>query len=242
MADSDLAFLHSSMSRSIHRIGDRIYNLVTAIDVWKMLDPNQHDLLELTTTVNAVLGQLPILTSKIRASNSEIREQVETLAAGQMHKRQEPTSTFSTSIDPAAPTFIPPPKTDITDELINQSLTVEPENTGTITGVMPDLMNGVLVMPLQLRGIAPIVSLNCSTSFPCGAIGKGPDPNILIVPETVVDGVRHLQRRRAAVLVTCSPTVACCGSRCRPRPSRTSPSASRSARLALGSRAPVRGS
>lgn len=185
--------LQNSVSPGTLRVEQRITDLVAALDIWNELGPNEQEHLDLTRTVHAVFDQLHILTSIFHDANQDIRKQIDGLTRVHIDKRQEPVSTFSTSIDPAAPTFIPPPKTDITPELINQSLSDQTDNTGVVTGAIPIFMDGVITFPVQLEGpVAPIIPINCSTSLPCGTIGNGPDPNILITPKYVRNGTQQI--------------------------------------------------
>lgn len=187
--------LGGSMSRTVQRVEKSILNMVNALDIWNYLGPDEDDQSEVTEAVHAVLTEIHGLTNKIRSTNSEMRQQISTVMQYNLKlndKRQEPAATFSTSLDPAAPTFIPPPKTDITPDLINQSLTSQPDNAGVVTGVIPVFRDGVLMFPVQFEGpIAPIIPINCSTSLPCGLIGNGPDPNIVIGPKYVQDGTQQ---------------------------------------------------
>lgn len=194
IADSNApsGFLQTSLSPGTLRVEQRVNDLVATLDVWKELGPTEQEQLELARMVLAVLDQLHIMRNIVHGANQDIRKKIAILTEPHFEKRQEPVSTFSTSIDPAAPTFIPPPKTDITPELINQSLSDQSDNTGVVTGAIPLFMDGVITFPVQLEGpVAPIIPINCSTSLPCGAIGNGPDPNILITPKYVQNGTQQ---------------------------------------------------
>jgi hypothetical protein len=88
------------------------------------------------------------------------------------------------------PTFIPPPKTDDTQALIDQALTAQPQNNALISSAIPYFLDGVIRVYLQLTGPVPYtLPVNCTTSFPCGGIG-GPDPqpNLAMVPLVVNAG------------------------------------------------------
>jgi hypothetical protein len=82
------------------------------------------------------------------------------------------------------PQFIPPPKTDITPELIDQALTAQPQNDALISSAIPYFLDGVVRVSLQLTGPVPYtLVVNCSTSFPCGGIGRpDPQPDLAMVP------------------------------------------------------------
>jgi hypothetical protein len=91
--------------------------------------------------------------------------------------------------DPVS-TFIPPPKTDITPELIQQALSAQPQNTAALTSLVPYFYDGVMRAYLQLAGpVAYTLVVNVSTSFPCGTIGLAdPQPNVALVPLVVNQG------------------------------------------------------
>jgi hypothetical protein len=181
-------FLDGSLSRNALRVEKSINDLFKALDVWKSLGPNADEHFEVTQAVQSVLFELQALTSKIRATNIKMQEHAQVLVK-QNNERRELTSTFTVSNDPAASTFLPPQKTDITPALINQSISTQPDNTGLVTGAIPVFQDGVVTFLVQLVGpVAPIIPINCSTSLPCGYIGNGPDPNIIIGPKYIEDG------------------------------------------------------
>ncbi|EXJ63694.1 hypothetical protein A1O7_00029 [Cladophialophora yegresii CBS 114405] len=99
-----------------------------------------------------------------------------------LHRRQAPP-------DPV-PTFIPPPKQDITPELIQQALSAQPQNTATVSSMIPYFPDGVIRVHLQLAGpVAYTLVVNASTSLPCGAIGLvDPQPNLGLVPLVMNQG------------------------------------------------------
>jgi hypothetical protein len=166
-------------------------NMTQVLDLFETLAslssfPTEYE--EVIESVSGVLDDLNSFKVKMQSANNELR------LSSQVNneKRQTNTSTFSTSLDPAAPTFIPPPKTDVTPELINQSISSQPDNTGLVTGVFPVFGDGIMTFLIQLVGpVAPILPINSSTSFPCGAIGKGPDPKIVVGPKYVQDGTQQ---------------------------------------------------
>ncbi len=88
------------------------------------------------------------------------------------------------------PTFIPPPKQDITPELIQESLTVQPQNKAVVGSIIPYFHDGVVRVYLQLDGpVAYTLVVNASTSLPCGAIGLvDPQPNLALVPLVINQG------------------------------------------------------
>lgn len=108
-----------------------------------------------------------------------------------LHRRQVDPSAPAPPLetDTALPTFIPPPKQDITPELINQSLSLQPQHTAIVGSVIPHLMDEVLTFLVQLAGpIATTISMNASTIFPCGSVGTDPQPDIMLVPKYVRQG------------------------------------------------------
>ncbi|OAL27302.1 hypothetical protein AYO22_03577 [Fonsecaea multimorphosa] len=110
-------------------------------------------------------------------------------AISNLRRRQTPTSPAPT-VDTAVPTFIPPPNQDITPELIQESLSIQPQNTAMVTSMVPNLLAGVIQISLQLDGpVATTLVVNCSTSLPCGTIGLiNPQPNLALVPLVVNQG------------------------------------------------------
>ncbi|KIW79105.1 hypothetical protein Z517_08945 [Fonsecaea pedrosoi CBS 271.37] len=108
-----------------------------------------------------------------RSVNDQRRRQTQTIPAP--------------AIDTAVPTFIPPPNQDITPELIQESLSVQPQNTAIVGSMVPYLLDGVIQVYLQLDGPVPTtLVVNCSTSLPCGMIGLvDPQPNLDLVPLVV---------------------------------------------------------
>jgi hypothetical protein len=188
----EFGLLHSSLSQNAHRVEDRVSELVVALDVWKSLEPNEYELAQITKSVYATLNQLRILTDKINSANSVIRKEMESFTSERANsKRQEPTATTvaTVAIDTAVPTYVPPPKTDVTPELINQSLTVQPQDTATVGSVSPDLRFGRITLLAQLNGIvASIIPINCSTFLPCDTIGTGASPNIKLGPKYTLNG------------------------------------------------------
>ena len=91
-------------------------------------------------------------------------------------RRQEPAN--------PVPTFIPPPKQDITPELIQQALAVQPQNSARVSSIVPYFHDGQIRVYMQLEGpVAITLVVNASTSLPCGTIGLvDPQPNLALVP------------------------------------------------------------
>jgi len=111
-----------------------------------------------------------------------------------LRRQTDPMATStSAAVNTAVLTFIPPPKTDITPELLNQSLTAQPQNTGTVASAIPHLQEGVISFLVQLQGlVADLLTLNASTAFPCGSIGKGSDPDLVLVPKIIKNGTQQI--------------------------------------------------
>lgn len=88
------------------------------------------------------------------------------------------------------PTFIPPPKEDITPALIQQSLSVQPQNTALASSIIAHFLDGRIQVFLQLDGPVPtVLVVNASTSLPCGSIGlTDPQPNLALVPLVMNQG------------------------------------------------------
>lgn len=83
-------------------------------------------------------------------------------------------------------TYVPPPQTDITPDLLAESLAVQPQNTATIGSITPQFLTGVISYGVQLNGlVAATMTLNASTSLPCDTIGTSPEPNLVLIPADV---------------------------------------------------------
>lgn len=99
-----------------------------------------------------------------------------------------------TTIDPSVKdanfTYIPPPKTDITPDLLAESLAVQPQNTATVVYAVPYFADGVLSFGCQMEGfIASTIVLNASTEIPCDGIDMmQPVPNVELRPKEINDG------------------------------------------------------
>ncbi|EXJ89060.1 hypothetical protein A1O3_02124 [Capronia epimyces CBS 606.96] len=101
-------------------------------------------------------------------------------------KRRQAPPMPEPAVDSAVPTYIPPPKQGITPALLNESLTIQPQNTATVASIIPYFRDNVLQVHLQLNGpVADTLVLNASTALPCGNIGLDPEPNIALVPQVV---------------------------------------------------------
>ncbi|KAK5196611.1 hypothetical protein LTR96_004236 [Exophiala xenobiotica] len=105
-----------------------------------------------------------------------------------LQRRQVPTSS-ATPIYSAIPTFVPPPKQDITPELLNESLSIQPQNTATISSIIPYFRDNVLQIYMQLMGlVADTLVVNASASLACAGIGLDREPKIAVVPNVVQQG------------------------------------------------------
>ncbi|KAK5324487.1 hypothetical protein LTR70_002934 [Exophiala xenobiotica] len=86
-------------------------------------------------------------------------------------------------------TYVPPPKTDITPALLDQSLASQPQDTATIGWIMAHFQGGVLSFGAQLNGlVAATMTLNASTDLPCDGIGGQQQPDLEIRPKDVDNG------------------------------------------------------
>ncbi|KAK5084500.1 hypothetical protein LTR05_005577 [Lithohypha guttulata] len=84
-------------------------------------------------------------------------------------------------------TYVPPPKTDITPELLAQSLAVQPQDTATVGSVLLHFQHGVISYGCQMDGfVASTIVLNASTELPCDGIGhSNVQPNLELRPKHV---------------------------------------------------------
>ena len=103
---------------------------------------------------------------------------------------------------PAAITFIPPPKTDLTPALIQESLMQQPQQTADIISATPYFMDGTIVFGVQLEGgpVVTIIYMNASTTIPCGTIGADPEPGLVVVPFNVVNGTEQVMVNTCLVI------------------------------------------
>lgn len=86
-------------------------------------------------------------------------------------------------------TYVPPPKTDITPQLLDQSLASQPQDTATVGSIMPHFQDGVLSFGVQLNGlVAATMMLNASTDLPCDGIGGQAQPDLELRPKDVDNG------------------------------------------------------
>lgn len=99
-------------------------------------------------------------------------------------------------------TFIPPPKTDITPALIQQSLSQQPQTLGQISGVQPFFRDGVIQFTMNLVGSAGSSGLlmNASTKIPASSIGNNNEPSLIIVPGTVKNGTEIVTTEFATII------------------------------------------
>lgn len=86
-------------------------------------------------------------------------------------------------------TYVPPPKTDITPQLLSESLALQPQDTATVGSVMPFFQDDVISFGCQLNGfIASTITLNASTELPCHGIGTQSQPDLELRPKNVDNG------------------------------------------------------
>lgn len=86
-------------------------------------------------------------------------------------------------------TYVPPPSTDITPQLIDQSLAVQPQNMATIASMFPHFAAGYVSVGIQLDSfVASTMMLNMSTDFPCDTIGNARQPGLEVRPKDIYNG------------------------------------------------------
>lgn len=107
-----------------------------------------------------------------------------------IERRDQAVDASQVQIHDAVPSYIPPPKPDITPDLINESLAIQPQNTATVSTIIPYFKSGIFKVFLQLNGpVAETLVVSASVSLPCGTIGLvDPEPNVALVPKVVQDG------------------------------------------------------
>ena len=111
----------------------------------------------------------------------------------------------ATSVAPESPaitTFIPPPNTDITPALIQQSLSQQPQTLGQISAVQPFFHDSVIQFTMNLAGSAGSVGMlmNASTKIPASTIGSTNEPSLIIVPESVKNGTEIVTTETATII------------------------------------------
>lgn len=189
---NDLAKLKNAMARNSLRIQDRVDDLKTALRAWNTVHLDASELFYLSKTVNTTISEIRVLTHKSQAASTVIARELHSVQARIAgNKRQEPTSTVSSllTVDTAVPTFVPPPKVDITPELLQQSLSSQMQNEATVVSVIPDFNNGNLTYLLQMEGlVATLIPINATVYLACGSIGSVEDVNIMVVPKYIKDG------------------------------------------------------
>lgn len=105
-----------------------------------------------------------------------------------MDRRQLSTTVGAVSQTPY-PSYVPPPPIEVTQELLQKSMAVQPQKLATVASVIPHFAEGVITFFLQLQGpIAQTLVINATDTLPCGNIGAQPQPNIILVPQTVKNG------------------------------------------------------
>ena len=111
-------------------------------------------------------------------------------------------ATDTSSESPAATSFIPPPKTDITPALIQQSLSEQPQTLGQISAVRPYFLDGMIQFTMNLVGPAGSngMLMNASTNIPASTVGDNNEPSLIIVPETVDNGTEIVTMETATII------------------------------------------
>lgn len=104
----------------------------------------------------------------------------------------QPTPPGAVSLAPL-PTYIPPPDIQVTDELIQESLIIQPQKAATVASVVPHFADGVITFLIQLDGpISQTLALNATDSLPCESIGAEPQPTLMLVPSVVRNGTTQV--------------------------------------------------
>ena len=111
----------------------------------------------------------------------------------------------ATSVAPESPattTFLPPLKTDITPQLIQQSLSQQPQSLGQISAVQPFFLDGVIQFTMSLAGSTGSTGMlmNASTKIPASTIGNNNEPSLIIVPESVKNGSEIVTTETATII------------------------------------------
>lgn len=145
--------------------------------------PNAWEILGLGKYYNYAVPRLAQIEKRMASSST-------TAVGGSFTGTPTPLPSGINTSNPAVASFIPPPKTDITPQLIQQSLNQQPQNIATIITATPYFMDGVIVFGVQLLGgpVASIITMNASTTIPCGSIGTNPEVGLIVVPYTVKNG------------------------------------------------------
>ena len=112
------------------------------------------------------------------------------LLVSSVQRQHKITHSSQTQVADPVPSYIPPPNQNITPELLNESLTLQPQNTATVSSIIPYFKDGIFQVFLQLDGlVADSLVVNASVSLPCGTIGLvNPQPNVALVPKIVQQG------------------------------------------------------
>lgn len=99
-------------------------------------------------------------------------------------------------------TFIPPPNTDITPALIQQSLSQQPQTLGQISSVQPFFRDGVIRFTMNLVGSVGSTGmlLNASTRIIASTIGDNDGPSLVIVPQSVTNGAEMVTTNFATIM------------------------------------------
>ncbi|KAK5046721.1 hypothetical protein LTR84_007482 [Exophiala bonariae] len=108
----------------------------------------------------------------------------------QHHRRDQALESSQVNLDEPDPPYLPPPKPDITPDLIEESLRLQPQNTATVSSVIPYFKDGIIKVFIGLNGPVPqTIVVNASVNLVCGTIGLiDPQPNVALVPLVVYEG------------------------------------------------------
>ena len=139
---------------------------------------------------------------------THVLPQSNTLAHQRLHARAVDTTDSNSAATKLFPekkenaTFIPPPKTDITPALIQQSLSEQPQSLGQISSVQPFFKDGVIRFTMNLIGSVGSNGflLNASTKIPASTIGNNNEPSLVIVPQSVINGTEMVTTNFATIM------------------------------------------
>lgn len=108
----------------------------------------------------------------------------------QIQRRDPALDGSQVQINDPEPSYIPPPKPDITPDLIAEALASQPQNTATVSTIIPYFNDGIFKVFIQLPGpVANTIVVNASVTLSCGSIGLvDPQPNVALVPKVVQEG------------------------------------------------------
>jgi len=108
----------------------------------------------------------------------------------QMQRRDPALDGSQAKVNVPEPSYIPPPKPDITPDLIAEALASQPQNVAVVSSIIPYFMDDTFEVFIQLPGpVANTLVVKASVALACGSIGLvDPQPNVALVPKVVQEG------------------------------------------------------